>query len=30
MSCEKMPEWMGKMEDGSAVYICSTPKVSSA
>ena len=27
MSCEKMPEWMGTMADGSAVYICSTPKV---
>ena len=27
MACEKMPEWMGTMPDGSAVYICSTPKV---
>ena len=27
MSCEKMPEVMGKMKDGSAVYVCTTPKV---
>jgi ribosomal protein L24E len=27
MTCEKLPEWMGKMKDGSTVYICSTPKV---
>ena len=27
MSCEKMPEFMGKMKDGSAVYVCTTPKV---
>ena len=27
MTCQEMPTWMGKMPDGSAVYICSTPKV---
>ena len=27
MDCEQLPEWMGKMSDGSAVYICSTAKV---
>ena len=27
MTCQKMPTWMGKMPDGSTVYICSTPKV---
>ena len=27
MTCQEMPSWMGKMADGSSVYICSVPKV---
>ena len=27
MKCEELPEWMGTMPDGSAVYICTTPKM---
>lgn len=27
MTCQAMPTWMGKLADGSTVYICSTPKV---
>ena len=26
MTCEEMPEWMGELEDGTAVYICTVPK----
>ena len=27
MTCEEMPEWMGELEDGTKVYICTVPKV---